>query len=661
MPEWTKAGERVHRAIAAAFRPPPELTVSAWADERRILSPESSAEPGRWRTSRVEYLRGIMDAVTDPSVQKIVVMKSSQVGYTTGIIGNVLGYFIDQDPSAVLVILPTLEMGEAWSKDFLAPMIRDTPCLHDKVRDPRDNRGDNSLRRKAYPGGQLTIIGANSPSALRMRPIRIVASDEIDSWPISVGQSGDPQMLAENRSQTFWNRKCLVGSTPLEKTTSVILREYEKSDRREYHVPCPHCGELQTLKWRSEGDVRIHWDKGPNGEHLPETARYVCEICGTLWSDSERHSAVQQGKWIAANPGGSVAGFRISSLYSPFLSLSDIVKKFLACKDDIDMLKVFTTETLGEAWEEFAEKVDSGSLISRGENYSPQTVPASVAFVTAGVDTQADRLEVQVIGWGVDEESWMIAHEVLHGDPAQPAIWQELDSLLLTQMHKDNGRELRIQAACIDTGGHHANYVHMFCRQRRARHIYPTKGIAGPRPIWPRRASITHDKRSQVFLIGVDTSKDTIYSRLRIGKPGPGYIHFPVGQGFDQDFFAQLTSEQVVTRKREGRSYRVWVLPPGRRNEGLDCAVLAMAARDSIRIRIVSEQDQTTTPPTPPPPEHAPPIVANVPEELPAPPPRPPAAPEAPPLTAEEAFRNACWARESAANSWIRNGRNRGY
>jgi phage terminase large subunit GpA-like protein len=217
-------------------------------------------------------------------------------------------------------------------------------------------------------------------------------------------------------------------------------------------------------------------------------------------------------------------------------------------------------------------------------------------LVTAGVDTQSDRLELSVIGWGANEESWLLAHEILHGDPAQESVWQELDSMLLTPMKSEDGRELRIRAACIDPGGHHANQVHAFCRRRRNRQIFPTKGFAGPRPVWPRRASRTQDKRNEVFLIGVDTAKDAIYGRLRISKPGPGYIHFPVGQGFDEEFYRQLTSEQVVTRKREGRPYRVWVLPPGRRNEALDCAVLALTARLSIRVRI----EPGTQPYTPP-------------------------------------------------------------
>lgn len=570
----------VAREVMATIRPPRELTISQWADAERYLSSESSAEPGRYRTDRVPYMRGIMDALTDPGVLRVVVTKAAQIGYTE-CINNVLGYYMHQDASPILIIQPTLELAEAWSKDRLAPMLRDTPALIGRVHDPKSRNSDNTIRAKVFPGGRLTIIGANAPAGLSARPIRIVLADEVDRWPISAGTEGDPLSLSQKRQQTFWNRRTFIGSTPVLRLTSVVTREYDSSDRRKYFVPCPQCEHQQTLRWEN-----VRWDKTPEGEHKPETAHYVCEHCGAIWGDVERHDAVRKGEWRADNAGGSVAGFHVPGFLSPWLSLEDIVREFLKARKDPSLLQVWVNTVLGEPWEEAAEKIEGAGLLSRGENYTPQTVPLGVHLVTAGVDTQSDRLEIQVTGWGVNEESWLLAHEILHGDPAQKAIWQELDHMLLAPLHNATGRELRIASACIDTGGHHGNEVHAFCRPRRGRRIFPTKGVAGPRPVWPRRASKTHDKRSEVFLIGVDTAKDALYGRLRISKPGPGYIHFPAGQGFDAEFFAQLTSEQVVTRKREGRPYRVWVLPPGRRNEALDCAVLALSARLALRVRI---------------------------------------------------------------------------
>ena len=470
-------------------------------------------------------------------------------------------------------------------------MIWDTPTLAGRVHDPLSRDSNNTIRAKTFTGGRLTIVGANSPAGLLARPIRIVLGDEVDRWPVSAGTEGDPLSLAAKRQQTFWNRKTLLGSTPVLKATSIIWREYLDSDRRRYHVPCPACQQAQVLCW-----AQVRWDKGPNGEHRPETTHYVCEHCGSIWDDTDRHTAVleadRRGRagdktcgWIAERPGGSVAGFHVPAFLSPWLSLEDIIREFLKARHDPTLRQVWTNTVLGEPWEEVAEKLEGSGLISRGENYGPQSIPDQVQLLTAGVDVQGDRLELQVVGWGVRDESWVIDYEIIRGDPAASDVWRQLDALLLAPYTTEAGRELHIRSTCIDTGGHHANQVLAFCRARWRRRVFPTKGQAGPRPIWPKRASRTRTNE-MVFIIGVDTAKDAIYGRLRIDKPGPGYIHFPVGGAFDEEYFAQLTSEQVFTRKRDGRPFRIWVLPSGRRNEALDCIVMALAARLSAPARL---------------------------------------------------------------------------
>jgi len=523
-----------------------------------------------------------MEAITDPATPVVVVVKPSQVGWTE-ILNNAVGYHIDQDPATMLVIQPSLELAEAWSKDRLAPMVRDTPVLRERVHDPKARDADNTIRQKVFPGGRLTIVGANSPAGLRARPIRIVLADEVDAYPVSAGTEGDPLALAAKRQQTYWNRKTLLGSTPLLKLTSVILREYARSDRRQYHVPCPACGEAQVMKW-----AQVRWDRDDKGEHLPQTAHYVCEHCGALWNDVERCDAVLHGRWVATRRFDGIAGFHIYGMMSPWITLAEMAAEFLAARKDPALLQVWTNTVLGEGWEEAAEKVEGSALISRGENYGPQSLPDDVRLVTAGVDTQGNRLEVQIVGWGAHEESWAIAYEIVHGDPAQPDVWDELDKLLLEPLHTDAGRELRIRAVCVDSGGHYANEVLAFCRQRKRRRVFAIKGAAGPRPVWPKRPSRGGKKGADIlYLLGVDTAKDTLYGRLRsVTEPGPGYVHFPVGDGFDEPYFDQLTSEQVVTRKKEGRPYRVWILPPGKRNEALDTFVMALAARMSINIRL---------------------------------------------------------------------------
>ena len=567
---------RLERRFLAALKPTPRLTISQWADRYRVLSSEDSAEPGKWHTSRAEFQRQIMDAVGDPEVTEVVFMKGSQVGWTA-MLGNILGFYSHQDPASVLVVQPTVEMAEAWSKERLAPMIRDTAALSDLFTDPRSRDSSNTLRMKQFPGGYVAIIGANAPASLASRPIRVVLADEIDRYPVSAGTEGDPLKLASKRQVTFWNRKTMVGSTPTVKGASAIEREFKRSDMRRFHVPCPHCGEKAPLRWE-----QVKWDKAEGGEHRPETAAYQCEHCGVLWNDVERWEAVARGEWIATAPFRGVAGFHLSQLYSPWVSLANMVQEFLEAQGNPELLKVFVNTVLGETWEEQGEAVEASGLKTHVEAYGPNDLPEKVHFATAGVDVQGDRLEVEVVGWGPGDESWGIRYEVLYGDPAQQAVWKDLDELLLEKCWTSEGRLVRVRAACIDTGGHHGAQSLAFCRSRVARKVYPIKGAAGPRPVWPKRASKANTK-DNIWIVGVDTAKDAIYGRFKISAPGPGYCHLPAD--YDDSWFEQATSETVVTRYKEGRPYRIWTIPKGKRNEALDCRVYAFAARMSLDAR----------------------------------------------------------------------------
>jgi phage terminase large subunit GpA-like protein len=568
----------VARWLLQGSNPPPKLTISQWADRERIVSPPA-AEPGRWRTQRAEYQRGVMDALGDPRIPIVTVMKGSQLGFTELLL-NACGFWIHQDPTSLLMIQPNIENAEAWSRERFSPMLRDTPALFGKVRDPRArDTNTNTLRQKVFPGGQLSIIGANAPAGLAMRPIRVVLADEVDRYPSSAGDEGDPLALASVRQRTFWNKKTLIGSTPVHKMTSVVYREWEKSDKRRYFVPCHACGHYQPLIW-----ANVRWEKDENGEHLADTAHYVCEACGALWSNNDRLAAVRRGEWRAERPFAGVAGFHMPGLLSPWVSLRDIVKDFLQARRDPQLLQVWVNTALGEPWEETNEKFESSALYARGEPYDHQSLPDAVRLLTAGLDVQINRVELQIVGFGAQEECWVARYEIVHGDPVQPGIWDIIDKLLLEPYHTDAGRVLRVRAACIDTGGHLAASVFDFCKPRRARRIFPIKGSDGPRPIWPKRASITKLKQHEIFLIGVDTAKDVLYGRLRISHRGPGFVHFPVG--LERVYYDQLTSERVETRKREGRPYRVWVLPSGARNEALDTFVYALAARYSIPIKL---------------------------------------------------------------------------
>lgn len=551
--------------------PPPKLTISLWADAERRLSPEASAEPGQWHTTRAEYQRGIMDAIGDPRVETVVVMSAAQVGKTESVL-NCIGFYVAHDASPILVVQPTLEMATAFSTDRLSPMFRDTPTLRDKIGDPRSRDSGNTILHKQFPGGHITMAGANSPSSLASRPIRIVLCDEVDRYPPSAGTEGDPVNLARKRSQTFWNRKLVMTSTPTVKGASRIEMAYEASDRRRYWVPCPHCGATQVLRW-----AQVRW---PAGE--PQAARYVCEHCDAGWTDEARWKQIHHGEWIGEAPFQGTAGFHLNEIYSPWSRLGDIARAHIEAKKSPETLKVWINTSLGETWEDAGATVDDTGLMGRGEDWGGKT-PQGVLVITAGVDVQDDRLEVELVGWGKDEESWSLDHRTIFGDPSAPRLWSDLDRVLADTVPRIDGAALPVSAACVDSGGHHTQAVYKFCRERLRRRVYAIKGMAGPgRPVWPKRASRNNTGRVNLFLIGVDAAKEAVYARLKIDRAGPGFCHFPAGR--DATWFQQLTAEQVVTRYSKGFAHRVWQLRSGRRNEALDCRVYAYAALQSLNV-----------------------------------------------------------------------------
>jgi phage terminase large subunit GpA-like protein len=526
-----------------------------------------------------------MDGVSDALIHTVVVMSSSQVGKTE-ILLNLIGFHIDKDPAPLLVVQPTLDMGKAFSKDRVAPMVRDTPALAGKIAPAKARDADNTTLHKTFPGGHLTIVGANSPSGLASRPIRVVLADEVDRYDDSAGTEGDPVNLAVKRTTTFWNRKIVLVSTPGIKGTSRIERAYEGSDKRRFHVPCPDCGHEQHLRW-----AQVHWSK-EDGKHRPETSHYACEECGSLWTDVQRWSAVRKGRWIAEGEFTGVAGFHLNELYSPWRRLAETVKDFLDAKDAPELLKTWTNTALGESWEDDAERVDAGSLLTRGEVYDETSVPAAVRLVTAGVDVQGDRLEASRWGWGDGEESWLIEHKIFLGDPAQQDIWDELDEWLLTDCQTEDGATLKTKAACIDIGGHQGQQVLKFARDRKGRKVFAIKGMAGARPIWTPKASTSKVGKLSFYGVGVDVAKD---GRLHIQRKKlesgayadgsvRGYVHLPMTM--TASYVAQLVAETVVVRKVKGKPVREWILPSGARNEALDCAVYALAARESFGKRI---------------------------------------------------------------------------
>lgn len=562
----------VTMAAMATLKPPPRLNVSEWADLERRLSSEASAEAGKWHTSRAEYQRGIMDAISDPNNKDVVVMAGAQVGKTE-ILLNVIGYHIHHNPAPILLVQPTLEMAQAFSKDRLTPMLRDTPALKNKVKDPRSRDANNTTTHKVFSGGHISLVGSNSPSGLASRPIRVVLCDEVDRYPASAGAEGDPIQLARKRSATFWNRKIVMVSTPTNKGASRIEASFEESDKRRFHVPCQDCGEKQTLKWQN-----VRWDKDK-----PKTAHYVCEHCGSVWDDAARYRAIRQGEWIATAPFTGVAGFHINGIYSVWTPLADAVRDFLSAKKMPETLRVWTNVYLAESWEDQGERVDDYSVKERAEEYG-EMLDERIGVITAGIDVQDDRLECEIVGWGKQEESWSIDYRIFYGDPSTPHLWNDLDNFLKSVYQTEDGRQLGIRSACIDSGGHYTQSVYNFVRPRKGRRIFAIKGMAGEsRPI-VSRPSKNNIGKVDLFTLGVDNIKDLLFSRLAIQSEGAGYCHFPSDRS--DEYFKQLAaSEKIVTKYHKGFPRREFV-KTRTRNEALDCRVYAIGALAILNLNI---------------------------------------------------------------------------
>lgn len=572
------------------LRPPPELTISDWADQNRRLSSEASAEPGQWRTSRAEYQRGIMEAISDAGVESVVIMSSSQVGKTE-MLNNSVAYHIDQDPAPIMVVMPTERDAETWSKDRFSPMARDTPCLTGKIADPKSRDGNNKILHKRFPGGHLTIVGANAPSGLASRPIRLLMCDEVDRYPFSAGAEGDPVNLAKKRTVTFWNRKIVLVSTPTNRGASRIEAAYEESDQRQYHVPCPECGEPQVLVW---GQVK--WDKTTGGAHRPETAKYHCIQCNAAWTDETRWAAIGKGHWQAREPFTGIAGFHLNEIYSPWVRLEAMAKAFLSARaGGDDTMKTFINTSLGETWVESGEAPDWQRLLDRKEDWAAGTVPANALFLTAGADVQKDRIEVDVWAWGRGLESWLIDHIVIEGGPGSEACWNGLTDLLGRTWQHANGSQMTIARLAIDTG-YETPAVYGWARKVGFGQVAPVKGVegfnraspvSGPTFVDATIAGKRLRRGARLWTVAVSTFKSETYRFLRLERPTPeelaagtdyppGTLHLP--NWIDSEWLKQLVAEQLVTvRNKRGFARLEWQ-KLRERNEALDCRVYARAA-----------------------------------------------------------------------------------
>ena len=578
------------------LRPCERITVSEWADKYRFLSSIASAEPGKYRTDRTPYLRKIMDCLSAFSpYQKIVVMKGAQVGLSEAAC-NFIGYCMHINPSPTLFVQPTDMMITRLSRTRIDPLITSCPELLERVAPPKSRDGNNTVNMKTFPGGVLVLTGANSGSGLRSMPARNIILDEVDAYPQDVDEEGSPIDLAIARTRTFPNRKILIGSTPTVSGYSAIEREFcgkeddegkieGGTDQNYYHVPCPHCGEKQRLVFE-----QLKWDDGK-----PESAQYCCVHCGCLIDERHKAQMFEGGEWVPEHPEKSnneVIGFHVSSLYSPYgwHSWADIARQFLESKHDQTKLKVFVNTSLGETWSEKGEAPPYKNLYNRREEYPLNVLPDDVCFLTAGVDVQKDRVEVEIVGWCTDKRSYSIDYRVFEGDTAAIPVWNKLAELLEERFPRANGSNIPIRMMAVDSG-YNTSHVYQFCKRFTPDRVVPIKGQDNLGMVFsaPKTVYITKSGQKvgnvRLYNLGVSFLKSEFYSWLRLEKDENGtapacYCHFPQ---YDEHYFRGITAEEQVKKVVRGYSVYEWRKKYAR-NEPLDCRLYARAAASIVGI-----------------------------------------------------------------------------
>ena len=555
--------------------PPPRMVLSNWIESNLRLPEDVSALPGK--VTLWPFQRGIADAISDPANERVTLVKSVRVGLSTLLTATV-GSFVANEPSPILLLLPT----EADCRDYvvsdLEPIFNATPVLAGLLAAEADESGRNTLLSRRFPGGSLKVIAAKAPRNLRRHNVRILLIDEADA--MEPGPEGNPLILAERRTMSFANRKIVIGSTPTFEATSNVLRSYARSDKRVFECPCPACGTFTEVLWR-----HIEWQPD-----RPETAAFRCPHCEALIVERNKRAMTDAGQWRATRPEViGRAGFKINALVSPHANAAwgKLAAEFIAAKGQPDQLQTFVNTILAEGWKESAEELDESELSARAEPWSLEAIPPEVLLVTAGVDVQDDRLEVTFVGW-TRTDALILAHCVVWGAVHDDSTWLELDELLRSTWPHPNGGTPRLDAAIIDSGsGGHTDIVYSFCGPRFGRHIVAGKGVAGTRPAV--QAAQTKG-RNKLFLIGVDGLKAQILARLDKGRS----IRF--SHSLEPAYYEQLTSERRVVRYVRGQPVRRFERKPGMRAEALDCLVYAMAARNLVNPNLERRAEDLSTP-----------------------------------------------------------------
>ena len=580
--------------LAKLLEPRKRQNIWQWADENRFLAKGVSAKSehgdARYHSADAPHQREPQESFTDPSVQMTVLIMASQIGGKTEIYNNVIGYHMDYKQASIVVMYPTIETAEKFSKNKLSPAINATECLAKVASPDRKRTSGSTILQKNFIGGSIYIVGSNSTSSLRGAFGPVLLGDEIDDYEFDIGGQGDPLDLLWKRGESYPNVVKGLASTPTVQGNSRIWSHFEASDQRFWFMPCPHCGKEIIFKKSHASKLReeipfayLDYEQGNT-----QSARLICNECSGIITDSQRLEMYFAGKWKPTAPFSGIRGYHLNYFYCPWPAHKGFANRLhefaeeweRAKKKGPTSLKVAINTALCECWEaEYEKPPDHSALILRCQTYA-NLIPEEVCYLTGFVDVQSDRLELEWVGWGIGEECWGIETKKLFGNPFQPSVWEELDVELRRTFDHPSGAKMKLSCVLIDSGGQSDNRafsqpVYRFVIRRQSRYVFAAKGSSEIGA--PLVAGKLQKNGVMLQMIGTDVCKSTVYERLNILIPGPLYCHFPQGRGYDEEYFKQLTAEAVTQVKGKNSTKRMWVKQRAR-NEALDMRAGNIAA-----------------------------------------------------------------------------------
>ena len=591
-----KTKEQLHRiTLRKGLKPLPKISVAEWSDTYRQLSAGISAEPGRWKTSRVPYALEAMKAVTQQGIHRVVLMWASQL-CKSELQNNIIGRFAHIDPCTIIMVQPTDKLAESYSKERIAPMIEDTKVLKKRfynLRDTAKTRDSNqTILAKVFPGGRLILVGSNAPSGLASRPARLVLCDEVDRFAKSAGTEGDPVGLISKRMSTFWNWLLVLTSTPTIEGDSRIVVEYKAGTQEEWQYECPNCKEYHILSHtQMQTDYEESKDESGHITVLVKSVKWRCPDCGYSFDELTMKAAPQ--KYIAKNPeavANGIRSFYVNGFSSAWVSWKDIMGEYYEAKGKPELEQVVFNTRFALPYKLVGAYNDENEFLKRREEY-PAELPDGVLLLTTAVDVQDNRLELEICGWTPDEQCYGIMTCKIIGKPNQSQTWEMLSEILDKPYFFANGMSLKVARTFIDSGGHFTSEVYAYCRQNLYKQRIPIKGQGSPGLSLLHKVTQIKSYGIPLQMLGVNEGKQQVFSRLGLTK-GTQSFHFPLdskgfSRGYDAIYFKQLIAEHKVYKTKNGIVQAVWEpISSGVRNEALDLRVYNLAAFESLKNKI---------------------------------------------------------------------------